>query len=315
MELRHLRYFLAVAQTRHFGRAAALLHIAQPPLSVQIRDLERELGVPLFQRGPRGVTLTEAGVALVPYAESVLASARQAAAVARDAAAGRGGRLVLGFIPTLAYTLLPHLLPSFRAAFPRVAVSLREVPVADKEDALLSGRVDVALYRPPARHPEIDSAQIGEERMILALPAGHRLARQRRVAPAALHGETLVMYTPGLGERGLYGTVAAWLRAQGVPVQAPEIAGTIPTALGMVLSGAGLAIVPESAACLRLSGVLFRPFVEPQARVPLAVCWRQGDGNRLAAAFVCHACAAPHPWAGAGPGTWARPELPALTAA
>ncbi|WP_326539830.1 LysR family transcriptional regulator [Pseudorhodoferax sp.] len=297
MELRHLRYFLAVAEARHFGRAAARLHIAQPPLSVQIRDLEEELGAPLFHRGPRGVTLTDAGVAFLPQAEAVLAAARQATAVARDAAAGRHGRLVLGFIPTLAYTLLPHLLPAYRQAHPRVAVSLREVPVAEKEDALLAGHVDVALYRPPPRHPEIEVAAIGAERMILALPPGHRLARRRQVPAAALADETLVMYTPSLGDRGLYGTVAAWLRAQGLQPRSAEIAGTIPTALGMVLSGAGLAIVPESSASLRLPGLVFRPFAEPQARVALAVCWRHGDPSALAASFVAHARSMQHPWA------------------
>ncbi|MBU2285668.1 MAG: LysR family transcriptional regulator, partial [Gammaproteobacteria bacterium] len=99
MELRHLRYFLAVAEARHFGRAAARLNIAQPPLSVQIRDLENELGTALFQRTARGVTLSDAGAAFLPHAEAVLAASRQAVSVARDAAAGRGGRLVIGFIP------------------------------------------------------------------------------------------------------------------------------------------------------------------------------------------------------------------------
>ena len=300
MELRHLRYFLAVAETRHFGRAAARLNMAQPPLSVQIRDLEQELGAALFLRGPRGVTLTDAGVAFLPHAESVLAAARHAASVARDAAAGRGGRLVIGFIPTLAYTLLPHLLPAYRAAHPRVAVSLREVPVADKEDALLSGQVDVAIYRPPARHPELQAALIGEERMILALPAAHRLARHRQLPARALADQTLVMYTPSLGDRGLYGTVATWLRLHDLQPASAEIAGTIPTALGMVLSGAGLAIVPESSACLRLPGIVFRPFAEPQARVPLAVCWRQGDDGGLAASFVRHARTVQHPWVATG---------------
>ncbi len=296
MELRHLRYFLAVAETRNFGRAAARLNIAQPPLSVQIRDLENELGTPLFQRGTRGVTLSDAGVAFLPHAEAVLAAARQAVSVARDAAAGRDGRLVIGFIPTLAYTLMPHLLPAYRQAHPRVAISLREVPITDKEDALLSGRIDVGLFRPPARHPELQTALIGEERMILALPAAHPLARRRLIPPAAIAGETLVMYAVSLGDRGLYGTVATWLRAQGLQPESAEIAGTILTALGMVLSGAGIAIVPESSACVRMAGLVFRSFTEPQARVPLAVCWRQGDQNGLLASFIQHVQTAAHPW-------------------
>ncbi len=296
MELRHLRYFLAVAETLHFGRAAARLNMAQPPLSVQIRDLENELGTPLFHRGARGVTLSAAGVAFVPHAEAVIAASRQAAAVARDAAAGRGGRLVIGTIPTLAFTLLPHLLPAYRAAHPRVAISLREVPVTEKEDALLSGRIDVGLYRPPARHPEIQGALIGEERMILALPAAHRLARRRQIPPAEIADEPLVMYPLSRGDQGLYGIVATWLRSQGLRPESAEIAGTILTALGMVLSGNGLAIVPESSAALRLAGIVYRPFEDPQARVPLAVCWRHGNPNGLCASFIQHVRAADHPW-------------------
>ncbi|MBU1358454.1 MAG: LysR family transcriptional regulator [Gammaproteobacteria bacterium] len=303
MELRHLRYFLAVAEARHFGRAAARLNIAQPPLSVQIRDLENELGTALFQRTARGVTLSDAGAAFLPHAEAVLAASRQAVSVARDAAAGRGGRLVIGFIPTLAYTLLPHLLPSYREAYPGVAISLREVLVTDKEDALLSGSIDVGIYRPPARHPEIQTATIGEERMILAVPTGHRLARRKQVAAAEIAGEPLLMYPPSRGDQGLYGTVATWLRTQDIQPESAEIAGTIHTALGMVLSGAGIAIVPESSACLRIAGIAFRPFAEPQARVPLAVCWRHGDPNGLCASFIRHVQAAPHPWSGA-----ARPD-------
>ena len=183
-------------------------------------------------------------------------------------------------------------------AHPGVAVSLREVLVGDKEDALLSGLIDVGLYRPPAQHPEIQTVVIGEERMILAVPAAHRLARRRKVPVSDMALEMMVSYPPGLGDRGIYGTVATWLRAQGVQPSSTEIAGTIPTALGMVLSGAGVAIVPESSACLRLPGIVFRPFAEPPARVPLAVCWRHGDQNALTALFVRHAREAQHPWVG-----------------
>jgi DNA-binding transcriptional LysR family regulator len=296
MELRHLRYFLAVAETLHFGRAAARLNIAQPPLSVQIRDLEHEVGTALFYRGPRGVAMTDAGVAFLPRAEAILAASRQAIAVARDAAAGRDGRLVIGFMPSLAYTILPHLLPTYRQSFPRVAISLREVAVTDKEEALLSGSVDVGLYRPPARHPEIAMAPIGEEQMILALPSGHRLARRRQIAPSAIIGEPLVMYPASRGDAGLYGTVAAFLRTHGIEPDPAEVAGTIHTALGLVLAGAGIAIVPESSASLRLPGLAFRSFTDPQARVQLVACCRHGDQSGLAASFVRHARQTVHPW-------------------
>lgn len=287
MELRHLRYFLAVSESLHFGRAALRLGIAQPPLSVQIRDLERELGAPLFRRGPRGVVLTDAGAAFVPRAAATLAAAQDALTAARDAASGRGGRLVIGFMHALAYSLLPQLLPAYRKAHPGVAIALREIGIMDKEDALLSGDIDVGLYRPPARHPEIESRSLGDERMILALPVSHPLARRRRIDPAALAGEPMVMFPAGRGDAGLYGTVAAFLRQHGLPLDPAEVAGTIHTSLGLVLAGAGLSIVPESAALLRLKGIAFRHFEEP-ATVALAVCWRRGDHKGLAGAFIEH---------------------------
>lgn len=288
MELRHIRYFLAVAETLNFGRAAARLGIAQPPLSVQIRDLERELGTPLFHRGPKGVSLTDAGNAFAPRAAAILSAADEAAEAARDAAAGRGGRLVVGFVHSLAYSLLPGLLPSYRQAFPGVAVSLREVEVTNKEEALLSGAIDVGLYRPPPRHPEIDSETLGDERMIVALPSEHPLARRRSVPPEALREQPLVLYPPARGDAGLYGTISAYLRRFDIPAEPAEVAGTIHTALGLVLAGAGLTIVPESSARLRLRGIAFRPFDGPQPSVRVCVSWRHRDGNRLTTAFVQH---------------------------
>lgn len=288
MELRHIRYFVAVAETLNFGRAAARLGMAQPPLSVQIRDLERELGSQLFHRGARGVTLTDAGIAFLPRATAILDAAESAVEAVRDAAAGRGGRLVIGFVHSLAYSLLPGVLPSYRQSFPGVAVSLREVEVTGKEEALLSGAIDVGLYRPPPRHPEIDSAALGDERMIVALPAGHPLARRRRIPALALRDEPLVLYPPARGDAGLYGTISAYLRRFDLPAEPAEIAGTIHTALGLVLAGAGLTIVPESSARLRLQGIAFRPFEGPQPSVRVCVSWRHRDHNRLAESFVQH---------------------------
>jgi DNA-binding transcriptional LysR family regulator len=124
--------------------------------------------------------------------------------------------------------------------------------------------------------------------MIVALPVSHPLARRRRIAPASLRDEPLVLYPPSRGESGLYGTVAGFLRRHAIPAVPAEIAGTIHTALGLVLSGAGVTIVPESAALLRLRGIAFRPFEEPSATVRLAVSWRHGERNTLAESFVRH---------------------------
>ena len=130
MELRHLRYFLMLAETLHFGRAASRLGIAQPPLSRQIRDLEEQVGATLFYRGTRGVSLTDAGVAFAQRAAQIVAAADEAVFEAREAGQGRTGRIVIGFVHSLAYSLLPRVLPGFRQKHPGIAVSLRAVTVA-----------------------------------------------------------------------------------------------------------------------------------------------------------------------------------------
>lgn len=285
MELRHLRYFLTVAETLHFGRAATRLGIAQPPLSRQIHDLEAEVGTPLFHRTSRGVVLTDAGAVFVQKARQILAASDEAITEARDAGAGRGGRLVIGFVHSLAYSLLPQLLPGFRARHPGVVVSLREVTVLDKESALLSEHIDVGIYRPPARHPEIASIAIKEEGFVLALPAQHPLARKRRIPVQALMDEHLILFPALRGDVGLSGTISSFLRQHGIPVKTGEEVGTIHTALGLVLAGVGVSIVPETSTVVSIPGLAFRPFAEPTTRVSSSVCWRAHDQSLLVHAF------------------------------
>lgn len=285
MELRHLRYFLAVAETRHVGRAASRLGIAQPPLSRQIHDLEAEIGTPLFHRTPRGVVLTDAGAVFAQKAMQILADSEEAITQARDAGVGRGGRLVIGFVHSLAYSLLPEILPGFKQRHPNVAVSLREVTVLDKESALLSEHIDVGIYRPPARHPEIASTQIKEEGFVLALPARHPLARKRRVPVQALIDEHLILFPALRGDVGLSGTISAFLRQHGIPIKTGEEVGTIHTALGLVLAGVGVSIVPETSTVLSIPGLVFRPFAEPTTRVSSSVCWRVQDKSLLVHSF------------------------------
>lgn len=290
MELRHLRYFLTAAETLHFGRAATRLGIAQPPLSRQIRDLEDEIGTPLFHRNARGVILTDAGVVFAQKSAEIMAATKEAVTDARDAAAGRVGRLVIGFIPSLAYSLLPEVLPGFKRLHPDVTVSLREIAITDKESALLSEHIDVGLYRPPPRHPEISYALLGEESFLLVLPANHPLAKKRQISVQALRNERLILFPARLGDVGLYGTIANFLRQHGVPVEAGEEAGTIQTALGLVMAGAGVTIVPKSSAVLRIKGLVFRPFREPTTTASLSVCWRMQEKSHLVAAFRDYLC-------------------------
>jgi DNA-binding transcriptional LysR family regulator len=285
MELRHLRYFLMVAETLHFGRAATRLGIAQPPLSRQIKDLESEIGTLLFHRTSRGVVLTEAGTLFARKAIHILAAAEEAVSETREAGAGRRGRLVIGFVHSLAYSLLPELLPGFRLRHPGVAVSLREVTVLEKESALLSEQIDIGIYRPPARHTDIASSPIKEEGFILALPTKHPLARKHRISVKALMDENLILFPSLRGDVGLSGTIASFLRRHAITVKAREEVATIHAALGLVLAGAGVCIVPETSNIVSISGLVFRPFAEPTTRVTSSLCWRINDRSVLVHAF------------------------------
>lgn len=285
MELRHLRYFLAVAETLNVGRAASRLGIAQPPLSRQIKDLEAEIGTALFHRTPRGVVLTEAGAVFAQKAAQILADSDDAVAEARDAGVGRGGRLVIGFVHSVAYSLLPRILPGFKERHPKVTVALREVTVGDKENAILSGHVDIGIFRPPPRHPDIVNFPVNEEGFLLALPAAHPLARKRRIPARALAGEHLILFRALRGDVGLGGTIASFLRQNGVPLAAGDEVGTIHAALGLVIAGVGVCVVPETTAVIGIPGLVFRPFVEPTPRVVSAVCWRAEDRSVLVRAF------------------------------
>jgi len=288
MELRHLRYFLSVVETLHVGRAAARLCIAQPALTRQIHDLEAEVGTQLFHRTPRGVILTDAGQVFAQKAAQILAASDEAVTEARDAGAGRGGRLVVGFVHSLAYTLLPQILPGFRQRHPGVAISLREITVVDKESALLSSYIDVGIYRPPPRHPEIAAMPLREEGFVLALPSRHPLARKRLVPVKALLGERLIFFPALRGDVGLSGTIGLFLRKHGIPVRAGEEVATIHAGFGLVLAGAGVCIVPESSMVLHVDGLVFRHFVEPTTRVVSALCWRSQDQGGLVSAFRQH---------------------------
>src|SRR5580704_10851856 len=197
MELRHLRYFVAVAEEGHVTRAAARLGIQQPPLSQQIRALETELEVQLFHRKPRGVELTPAGEALLAEARIVLNGAEHAITAARRAARGEAGRLGLGFTSSASFhPLVPRLIREFREASPLVSLTLEEAGTGELVDGLRAERIDAAFVRSPiGAVAELAIHSVLEEEMVAALPAGHRLAgRTTRLPLAALGQETFILY-------------------------------------------------------------------------------------------------------------------------
>src|SRR5687768_10910437 len=180
MELRHLRYFVAVAEELHFGRAAARLRVAQPALSQQIKQLERELGVTLLARTRRRVALTEPGRLFLTEARRTLAQAASAVEVARRAAAGHAGRLRIGHVDIALWGVLPTLVRVYRERYPGVALSLRETLPARQLAALRAGELDVGIGPPPTSGP-FETAPVSADPVLLALPSGHRLAAQESV--------------------------------------------------------------------------------------------------------------------------------------
>src|SRR4029450_6504614 len=195
MELRHLRYFVAVAEELHFGRAAARLHIAQPPLSRQIRDLEREVGTALFERVPRGVALTPAGRAFLPEARLTLAQAARAQRTAERAGRGEIGRLRVGFVEAATYSrVLPEVLGFFRMHLPNIGISLFEMDSHQQADAFRDGRIDLGvLHSVPADADRLRPVEpVYTDAMIAAIPGTHRLAEQPRFSLANCAGEPFV---------------------------------------------------------------------------------------------------------------------------
>src|SRR6187431_794617 len=199
MELRHLRYFVAVAEELHFGRAAQRLHIQQPPLSRQIQLLEAELGFSLFERSRRRVELTPAGTALLGRARQVFDALEVAVHDARSASEGESGRLVIGYPSSLAYSGLTELLRAFRTRFPSVELSLRELPPGDQIDGLKAGNLDVGFVRTSLDDPTLVAELVRRESLMVVLPDDHRLATRRNIPLADLAREPFVMFPRARG--------------------------------------------------------------------------------------------------------------------
>lgn len=277
MELRHLRYFRAVAEERHFGRAAERLHMAQPPLSQQIRQLEAELGVTLLDRNTRKVELTPAGEAYLERVRTILAEVDDATARARRVAEGLEGRLVVGCVGSATYSLLPRFARAVREALPEVDLAFRgEMLVPDQVEALVAGRIDLALLRPPVDDPRLEVTRLRRDRLILALPEGHRLAGRRRLRVGDLREEDLIVHASH-GRSVMHGTVEELCRAAGfVPRVRHEVAETS-TLVTLVAAGLGVAVVPEPVSELGVPGVTYRPLSGPDAHVELAAAARVSD--------------------------------------
>ncbi|WP_137145346.1 LysR family transcriptional regulator [Mycolicibacterium sp. CR10] len=269
MELRHLRYFRAVAEELHFGRAAERLHIAQPPLSQQIRQLERELQVTLLTRTTRSVELTPAGRAYLLRAVAILDDVDDAGEQARRISDGLEGRLVIGCVGSATYSLLPRLVRTLRETLPGVEVSVRGEMLAPAQLlALQAGEIDLALLRPPVRQPGVATEVIRRDRLLAALPAGHPLAAREELSVADLRDEEFVAHASH-GRSVMSSILAAACADAGfVPNVRHEVTETS-TLVTLVAAGLGVAIVPAPTAALDIAGVDYRPLTPTALGVDL----------------------------------------------
>ncbi len=283
MELRHLRYFLAVAEERHFGRAAARLHIAQPPLSQQIRRFEAELGEPLFHRTTRSVALAPAGQVLLERAPAILAAVDSALDDARRAARGEYGRLAIGFTGSSTYALLPALAVALGDELPGVMLDLRgELLTPAQVARLLDGTLDLGLLRPPVHERDLRTEVLRSEALVAVLPEAHPLAREPSVALERLEHEPFVTY-PSHFRSVLHDAVEDACAAHGFePVAAHEVAETA-TLVSFVAAGLGVSLVPASVQSMTVLGAVYRPLEDDTTRVELAAAWRRDDERPMLA--------------------------------
>jgi len=284
-DLRRLRYFVAVAEELHFGRAARRLNVSQPPLSVQIRTLEREIGTPLLIRTQRRVELTEAGRVLLEEARRLLDQAEAAVVHARRAAEGAVGRLAIGFVSTVDYSILPPLVRRFRQKHPGIALKLLEL-TGDRQRALLqSGELDLGLSILPSPASSLTMRPVFREPLIAAVPANHLLAGRRRIALRSLAAEAFIQFPRELAP-GLYDlAIAACQRAGFTPHLAQE-AIQMQTILGLVAAGLGVALVPHCMSKLQRPDVRYLTLDARGFEVETVALWHSENRAPALAALI-----------------------------
>lgn len=293
MELRHLRYFIAVAEEGHVTRAAARLGIQQPPLSQQIRALEKELGVQLLRRKPRGVELTDAGHTFLERARTLLEDVERACASTKRTARGEQGRVVVGFTSSAPFhPFIPRVLRAFREMSPLVSLSLEESGSSELVQALHDEDVDAAFIRSPVGgFVDLTVEPLLEEDMLLALPAAHPLAGRGGAKPpplslSALTGENFILYKRP-GAPGLYDTIISACRRAGFSPKISQEAPRIVSTLNLVAVGLGISVVPASLRGLQMDGVVYRAIAgSAKLKAPLILACRRGGNSAAVQRFI-----------------------------
>ncbi len=286
MELRQLKYFIAVAEERSFSRAALRLHISQPPLSTQLKALEDELGVRLLDRTNRGVTLTAAGQVFFDEMRALLTQLDRSKEKARNAGRGDVGTLAIGFVSIADYGILPPALKEFRGLYPGVEVQLHELTTDAQTREMRAARLDLGIGIGPVEAADLQFESLIHEDLVLAAPTGHRLIKDAKaVNLKTLSNESFIVAPRDLAP-GLFDQIVGRCRAAGFAPRITQQARQMQTVISLVACGMGFALVPASVQNLRRSGVQYRPLRGPATTVELGVLKSRGNENPLVLNFV-----------------------------
>jgi DNA-binding transcriptional LysR family regulator len=280
VELRHLRYFATVAETLNFRAASDRLHVAQPALSAQIKTLEEELGVKLFERTTRKVELTPAGLVFLEEARRVISAANHAEERARQAGAGLVGTIRLGIIAPTANAWLAGILRNFRQAFAGIQFSLFDLTSTEQLGLLRSRELDIGLLRPPVGFPDLESKLVEESHQVLAVPEGHRLAKKRELKWSDFDQEAMVLMHPTV-QHGYYDAFLAACADHGAQPRVGQYANDIQTKMWLISAGFGIAPTTATLRQVKRPGLMFRALPSGLPPVHTILVWRRGDASPL----------------------------------
>ena len=281
MVLRHLCYFITVATELHFGRAAEKLHIAQPPLSKQIQDLEAELGFELFNRTKRSIALTPAGQAFLVEVNQIFQQLDRAIDIGRKTSRGELGQISIGFVGSATYNILPVMLQRFRDRYPHVQIELHELTTDRQLSWLREGRIDIGLIRPPINSLGFASQIIFRESFVVVLPIDHHLARLAKIELRLLATEPFILFPRQLAP-GLYDPIIAICQSAGFSPQVVQECIQMQTIVSLVSANMGVSILPESIQEAQRQGVVYKPIVASfgiEKLATIAIVWRLNDDS------------------------------------
>lgn len=285
MELRHLKCFVVAAEELNFHRAAERLRIAQPAVSTQIKALEKDLDVLLFERTTRSMVLTASGTLFLVHARAILGSAEQARVLARQAQKGTAGLLRVGVIPPAASPWLARILRQYHQRFPDVQLLISEQTSSEQFRQLRAGELDAGLLRPPVEFPDLESRFVEETFQVLATPALHRLARKRKLEWNDFDGEALVMIQPSQ-QHGFYDAFLAACAGAGAKVYPAHYTPDIQIKMWLISAGFGVAPTTAALSLIKRPGLVFRPLPPGLPPVRTALTWRRQNTSPLLRNFL-----------------------------